>query len=509
MKTKNIMISFFKMLSDNDINYVHFKSNVNLEYSFSGKGDFDVLIDPNKQNEIYKILISLNAKQVKTIIQKQYPGVDNWLFYDYNSGIIYHLHLHYKLMTGKAYLKEYEIPWREFFFETRIYDKTWEIYIADSNLELILLNVRAVVKSHNADIVKSYLGLYKVHKSIQQERDLLLNEVSADEVFSMLEKLFSDKYLDILKIIIMKSQVNSASFIRLSRIIRKELKLYRTINPICSNCISFFRKINYTCIRIIKRCGGFINTKKTSCTKGAIIAFVGVDGSGKSTTSKEIYKWMSKHFDCAQIYMGLGDGQTPLFVRIIKKIKTIFDNHKGDTNLNISVNSDRYVKKRPISFFEKPMFFIKKSALVSTIISIEKNNFKKMVNMNKYRIKGGISILDRYPQIEMTNRNDGPKIATFKEIIKADNYVKRMEEKEIKYLNLVKEVKPDIIFRLNISSDESMKRKLDQTDISIAQRKIEDLQSIHFQNARIIDIDATQPYEDELLLIKKYIWESI
>ena len=80
---------------------------------------------------------------------------------------------------------------------------------------------------------------------------------------------------------------------------------------------------------------------------------------------------------------------------------------------------------------------------------------------------------------------------------------------EAEKLSIVKTVKPDIIFRLNITAEESMRRKDDQTDITVVQGKIDDLRSITFQGARIVDIDAAQPYEQELLAIKKIIWDYL
>ena len=109
----HIMKKFFDALRERDIAYAHFKSNVNLEYSFEHGGDFDVVFDPARQPELTETLLAFRAKQMNTTSDKRYPGVDNWLFFDPESGEIHHLHLHYQLMSGKSYVKEYEIPWRD------------------------------------------------------------------------------------------------------------------------------------------------------------------------------------------------------------------------------------------------------------------------------------------------------------------------------------------------------------------------------------------------------------
>ena len=40
-------------------------------------------------------------------------------------------------------------------------------------------------------------------------------------------------------------------------------------------------------------------------------------------------------------------------------------------------------------------------------------------------------------------------------------------------------------------------------------KKVEDVKRINFQGARIIDIDAEQPYKEEILQIKRIIWKEV
>ena len=55
----------------------------------------------------------------------------------------------------------------------------------------------------------------------------------------------------------------------------------------------------------------------------------------------------------------------------------------------------------------------------------------------------------------------------------------------------------------------SMKRKPEQDDIAFYQKKIDAFNFITFNNSMIINIDAEQSYEDELLCIKKNIWDLL
>lgn len=503
----HIMNRLFEEWDHQGIRYVHFKSNVNLDYSFEKTGDFDVLVDPLRQSDVCSALLSLHAKQMNTVNDKRYPGVDNWLLFDPQSGRIHHLHLHYQLMSGKAYIKEYCIPWRELLFETRVYDEKWKLYVSDPSLELILLSVRTVIKAHFSDRVKAHIGLYRTHKSLQQERAYLIEHAKEEKLDEYLDRLFGSTGADKIRKIVLRERIGSGEFLRLSKVVRRNLAADRRMSGVRAGWLSTVRTFRYLYNRVMKKCDSFVSMKKTSMSKGAIIAFVGVDGSGKSTTSKEIYKWLSKQFDCKKVYMGLGDGKTTFLAAVMKKGRKL--TKKGSSGNSESINSKNAVNVKPVSFFRNPRKYIKKRLLISAIYSVEKNNEKNMRRMHRFRINGGISLLDRYPQIELPNKNDGPKIDAYRQIIRADRFLDRMVRKEAERMQIVKKVKPDLVFRLNITAQESMRRKDDQTDITVVEGKISDLESITFQNARIIDIDATQPYEQELLEIKQAIWDFL
>lgn len=501
----HIMKQLFLQFEEKGIEYAHFKSNGNLDFSFNETGDFDVLVNSDKIDQVYEVLLNLNAKQMNTDSIKKYPGVDNWLLFDDESGKIHHLHLHYQLMSGKEYVKEYNIPWEDIILNTRVKDPEWNIFITDPSLELILLSVRMVIKAHTRDYAKAITGMYKTHSGLQQERDYLISKADSSEIESFLNELFLKEDIEKLAKLVQKSKLTSGEFLELSEIIRKNLKNSRRLSGFNSFLLSKTRRTEYIYKRIIKKLGHFVLLKKYPMNKGAIIAFIGVDGSGKSTTTKEIYKWLSKQFDCSRVYMGLGDGKTTLYATVMKKLRKLF----GGKDNTPSINSDNYKRKGKVSFLKNPAFFIKKVFLVKTIYSVEKDNYRKIILMNKYRINGGISVMDRFPQIELPNRNDGPKIAEYANIIDAERFVRRYRKKEEQKLQIVKAIKPDIIFRLNISAEESMRRKHDQSDITVAKSKINDLLSIGYQGARVIDIDAEQEYDKELLEIKKYIWSII
>ena len=143
------------------------------------------------------------------------------------------------------------------------------------------------------------------------------------------------------------------------------------------------------------------------------------------------------------------------------------------------------------------------------ISSVQKNNYYKIKKMYQYKLNGGVCILDRWPQVEKEKQNDGPKIVCYKNVFGEKPFLKRMIKQENERLGIVKTIKPDIIFRLNISLDTCMTRKTEHVNKDYFERKIIELNQLNFQGANIVEVDAEQSYETELLFIKRILWKYI
>lgn len=501
----NVMNRLFNQFEQEQIAYLHFKSNGSLAESFAGKGDFDVLVDRTRQVEIERILLDCGAKRHNTIRYGNYPGVDNWMVFDDVSGILFHLHLHYQIATGKRLVKDYILPFSELLFEERIKDETHGIYITPPSFELILLTIRSVLKAHLKDYVLACLGLYQLHGSLNRERKELLSQCDEEKVSLYISRVIPQKYETDFKKLALKNTIKGWQFLKLSRIVRQSMKCHRRMNGMLAGiCSVKYRVCDLANKFVSKKMGKPRIVRKTANSGGYIIAFVGVDGSGKSTTTGELQKWIVRKIECMRFYMGTGDGHTTLFAKVLKTGQKMLE--KSDKGVPKPKKTER------IYFHKHPLKYIKKLLTLQMIYSVEKNNYKKMLIMQRYRLNGGICLLDRYPQIESPGINDGPKAPGYVTILGDNWYTRRMVKLERKKLEIVKTVKPDLVFRLNITPEISVQRKEKyQTaeKVESARQKIEKLNAIHFQHAKIIDIDATKPYEEELLQIKRILWQYI
>lgn len=201
--------------------------------------------------------------------------------------------------------------------------------------------------------------------------------------------------------------------------------------------------------------------------------------------------------------MGTGDGNKPFLAKTIGLLKTNYKNR----NINNYRNESSSVSKK-ISLFKNPLSYIKKFLSVIEIFSVVKSNRKKIIKMNKYRLNGGVSIVDRYPQLQQTDMNDGLKLKKYSQLMNS-KYIKRLEQKERNLMGIVNTIYPDIIFRLNISAEVSMQRKPEEnTDYEYLNYKTSTLSNLKFENSVLHEINAEKSYDEVLKEIKKIIWDS-
>ena len=491
----NIMRELFAAFEEADVAYLHFKSNKNLDKSFEGKADFDVLIDKLKLSKAEKIIFGKGGKRHNNPDFGNYPGVDNYLIFDPGTGQIYHLHLHCQLCTGKRLIKDYVIPWSDILLKERIKDEAQGIYISSPELELLLLSVRAVVKKRAFTAPFSF--------GMEDERKDLIGRVDRKKLTAYAKELIAEDGEEIADIV-MSDNVSASSFARLSKVIRRKLSYCRRMSAFeafTSSVSDYYKKIKRK--KINKYFGGYYPVAKAPAQGGAMIAFVGIDGAGKSTMVGLIDKWIRQSkIEGRRFYMGEGDGKVPVYVSVMKKAEA-GTRKKGDKS-GKSLNR--------IYFFKSPVRYLKRLVKLSVIHDVEKNNRKKILLMNRYRMNGGISVCDRFPQIEKPDRNDGPKIGKHIQVLGSNIFTRHYEKKEKELMSIVKTIKPDLIIRMSIPAEVGLRRKgdpINEHTVKAHENKRQELMSLEFQGAPILDIDATMPFDDEVLLIKKKLWEYI
>lgn len=469
--------NFFEHLNTHNIRYCHWKSNEHLEEALSGKTDLDILIHIEDKSQFESALREFQFKKIISPPDKQFPGLEDYLGFDHLTGAFVHLHLHYQLILGQKYIKNHHLPIEDLFFNNL--SLKLNVKIPCPELELILLVIRAHMK---VDLIS--LAKHAIKDFTSQRYTALPSDIEKE--FSVLaHSSDSDK----LKILLSQSKLPiQEEFIEtfLDRLLNGKLKFYHLFigHLKILKALREFRRIksNSVYIRYLKNYFAelplFRNLKifkrKTLPGAGRIISVVGADGSGKSTLIQDIEKWLKWKLFVKKYYYGIPKNN-------ISKMTSF-----------LIVNFNR-IRLSIVTHIIEAFYWLY-VARIRHSISIRSREDSR---------EGKVVITDRFPLKHfhsMPEPMDGPRINN-KSTVFGSFFSKK--ESEI-YSNIEK---PDRIFVLQADVEELRKRK---TDLSLETHKLKvaAVNSIE-EDETITLIDASKPYDDVLLKVKRLIWEML
>lgn len=478
-----ISSKLFSKFNEANLLYCHWKSNEHLLPGLNGDTDLDILLSYEDKEHGELIMRDLDFLECKAQYGSRYPGVADWIGFDSPTGKLIHVHLHFHLVTGHKGMKEYNLPWTEEALSTRIIDSDTGVYIMEPNLEIITLYTRIGLKAYFRTIDSAHKGKFKLTKETQAEVDYLKDRVKWVEVERLSEKYYEKKSAEFIRII--KAKVlDSANFLSLITLTESQMK-----QNLRKESYSWIKKkywLHWMKLRKMWNSftGRLVVTKKTPVQgTGLVVAFLGQDGSGKSTISNDIKKWLIWKIEVNQFYLGSGDHWNPWQKKMLRLIPSI-------------------------SVFRPLRGLISLSQTMS-LATAKLNAIKKA---QEYKNLGGIALLDRFPQTIYKGINDGPRIRVKyipifgKGILRP--LVERLANREEKKLEIACNMPPQIVFKLMLSPEESMRRKPFEKYDEV-KKKHEIIKQLSFPDSEVYTIDATQPFEDELLQIKRIIWQHI
>jgi thymidylate kinase len=491
------ILNLIQEFNSRQLNYCHWKSNIHLDSSLKGTTDLDLLVDESQEQLFEEILLQHDLKSILPSGENNYPTIEHFLGIDKTSGNLFHLHVHYELILGEQFIKNYHLPVEKAMLDDRRYS-LGNIAVPCPDRELVVLIIRSLLKYRDRDVIKDIFSIKSpgIPGEIRREIKELLSQTTFEQILDTVSGEMNVvspdlvfEYLDILE----KSPRNGWKLFRLRSQLRQELSGFQ-LQARWKASISYYQiliKRNFPQL--------FSQTnKKHPAHGGQNIAFLGADGAGKTTLIRSIQKWLSWKLDVKRYYMGSQEpSNSTSLARFAAHATSRMYHYMGK-----KTGYHSWVAKlfRLISTFTRNVYDL----------GIANDRYHRYLAGRKKASAGTIVIYDRYPirevhQLMPVRPMDGPRINKRGENTpgKLSGFLSIIEE------DLYHKIKPpDYLFILNVSPEISKMRKPDH-NIQVMKSKSQVIKSFNREKLHFTEIDADETMDEVLIKTRLQLWEVL
>lgn len=475
------------------ISYCYWKSSRRIQAVFEGEGDVDLLIARGDQHRAQAILLKSGFKLFPSVWYRDHPAVVSFLGYDESSGKLIHLHLHFRLIIGEPLLKNYRIPWEPVLLDRAVLHESYPIRILDGASEALLLVMRVCLELRRVDLVVLQ-GWKRLVNKFELDRAFLIEQVTPGALRAIATRLLDDESAELVaQAFYCKQPLHDQRHI--FRRLRKCVAVHRSYNSSEVRARSLGRTL--LCI------GGNLNKQllifprpwsRRAPGGGCIIAFVGVDGSGKSTLVSVIKEWLGGKVDVMSTYFGTGDGKPSFWLWPFKRMMPLFTwvlSHKP---------KPKCASHGPASGPNPGLIYSVLLTVWALMVALDK--WKKLIAARRSTNRGLIVLADRFPQDQILGFNDGPLLRRLRWV------PAWLVGLEARAYSLARRVPPDLVIKLVVRQETTARREPGMDPIVIRER-IAALQQLNFAGARVALVNAEQPLAEVIRAVKREVWNLI
>ena len=496
-------LQLFRRFDEAGVCYCHFKSNAHLRCGLAGQTDLDVLVDCRQVDAVELALLESEFRRFRPTFATEYPAVEDYIGFDAGKGRLLHVHLHYRLVLGEKHLKNYQLDLAETLLRSRIADPATGIYRSDPHHELYLLLVRAALKIRLRDFAMALCGRSFFRGNMQQEFVWLLGQTEASKVEAIARRELGPHAAACVA-----GLLASGPTIWRLRAFRsgaaERLSWHRRSGPISARIARLARELHGIAGVLNRR---FLHRpmpfRRTCHSGGFSIAFLGTHGAGKSTITEEIRRWLAWKLDVYVVYFGSGAGSSSLLRWPMKALLRCRRPRPLAHRRDVSDGQSRTASRRGRS----PQASRLGWARVAWALALALEKRSKLKSCLRARNRGMIVLCDRYPQVQTLGYNDGPLLGAWLE--SRSRFRRRLAQMEYRVYQRASELAPDLVIRLDVPPEVAACRR-PKEPLEELQRRREVVRAVRYgERCRLLEIDASGPFNEVLLAVKRAIWEEM
>jgi hypothetical protein len=397
-------------------------------------------------------------------------------------------------VLGEEHVKNHHLPLERRFLESA--RPLHGVPVPAPELELAVLVVRALLKYRDRDVVKDVLRIRSsgLRDTIRAELEWLLDRVGVDEV---------------------RAALHDVGMVVPSDVVVRFLQTYQR-EPRAGTTFVLLRSRLRSSLRGVRR-HGWMGTKArrvaarwrrparmTPAGGGRTIAVVGADGSGKSTVSRELARWLGWKLDVRVQYLG---SKTPS-----RRSRWSYLGFRALRRSHRALSA----KFGPASAPAGALARARDVALAIHHLAVGHDRARRLREGRRDARAGRVVIFDRFPLAALSTRPehlllDGPRIRTAlgEPLGRLALALAAREERLYRAFGL-----PDHLVVLHVSPDVAAARKPDHRPGVLAAKALaaDELARLAVRSDAAIvpiDVDADRPLDAVVLDVKRRLWDVL
>lgn len=224
-----------------------------------------------------------------------------------------------------------------------------------------------------------------------------------------------------------------------------------------------------------------------------LIAFVGCDGSGKSTVSEAVLDWLRESRGARSCHLGI---QSKQLGERLTRLPLVGKKIAGLIAANSPKGDPKHAQRS-----EGPTTL---AAVAIFLLSLRR--WRRYEAMMKLRRNGVTVVADRFPQIAVANMKiDGPGLLKVRH---RNAFIRQLAAWEKRFYDYMISYRPDLVIRLNVDVETAFARKPDHRYESLA-LKIANVPKLEYQGAPIVDLDSCLPLDEVIRQAKQAVSLSL
>ncbi|MGZ4677001.1 MAG: hypothetical protein ACXV8Y_10775 [Acidimicrobiia bacterium] len=484
----SLVSEVLRRFDDRGVLYCHWKSNDHLAAALSSDTDLDILVDPASIDDVYGVFAELACRRGRVANARNDIGLEDFLGVDDESNRLVHFHVHYRIPGGERHNKRFRLPWERTVLETRVLDESG-VWVTAPPVEVVLLLTRYALKLRGRDIARGASGP-------ESELAFLMARTDRPEVLAVAERLLGVRgRVAIARVL--DEGVDVRALHRLRRVVLRELGSQASSR----GPAAFGRRMNREAAWALRGISRKVAPRPVLKGRGGtggglLVAFVGCDGSGKSTMVAETRAFLAPKLDVYPMYLGSGDGSSSLVRKPMKIVR--------DLVFGPSRNKGTIAKKAEAASSHPGAMSLAKAVWAVTLAA-EKQ--RKLQRVMKARTRGMVVICDRWPQMQFEGELDGPRLQHW---ATGRPWQRRLAAYERRPYELARRFPPDLVIRLDVDVDTAAHRRPEDAR-DYLEHRIGLVRALTFEGSLFgaVDVDATQAPEKVLTEILRAVWSRL